>query len=125
MAESGNLNLGLVGYVPPGNINNANYFLRNFYSFQTRHKVVFFGYGRCDIDDFVQLRNDPEYLKKDPIMQRRNRLALPNATFFTGVRLAHDHGFSHMIYLEPDCRIGRRAPDVRDRDACRSCCDTS
>jgi hypothetical protein len=93
--------LGIFCYVPPTTVGNCHAFLKNIQRFKTRHPIIFYGY-HTGIPGAVELKQDPEFLKNDP----DNRLTLANAVFFTGLKIAIEQGFTHMLALEADCRVG-------------------
>lgn len=43
----------------------------------------------------------------------RNTFALNNLLFFTGLKIAREHGVTHMLYLESDCRVKGKGWDQK------------
>lgn len=88
-------------YLPPSPVGNVDSFKANLKKFGRRFPLICYGWQLED-PHAVQLKQNPEYLKSNA----QNKLALANATFFTGVRIAADQGYTHIIVLEVDCRVG-------------------
>ena len=96
------MKIASVCYLPPSHVGNSQSFLANIRKFKRRFPLIFYGY-QCPEPDAIQLKADPEFLKGN----KQNRLALANAVFYTGVKIAAEQGYTHMIALETDCRVGR------------------
>lgn len=99
-----------IGYVPPPKqgLNPAS-FLANVNRFKTKFPLLLYtehSWPECEI----KLPVNPENVIPNPPPRlasgEPNRWALNNLLFLTGMRIAHKHGYSHVIYLESDCRVG-------------------
>lgn len=109
------LNLGTVLYVPPPDrYPGANAILANLRNHPPALPLIVYSDHPHDWPELVRLRASPEAVKvltdKD---NKPNRWGLNNAVFMTGLRIARERGFSHVIYLEADCRVKGKGWDAR------------
>lgn len=78
-------------------------------------------YSDYPYEGMVQLRNSPEVFKdkfstkgevfKGRPGEQRNTFAHNNAIFLAGLKMAIERDYSHIIYLESDCRVGKEGWD--------------
>lgn len=97
-----NFKLGTIGYCPPPHFPGADAFLNNLQKYPPHNELLLYSdhpYPQCQ----VKLLGSPELIRG----ARTNKWAINNAIFITGMKIARKHGFSHVIYLESDCRVGR------------------
>ncbi len=100
------MKLAILAYVPPPKFGCAEVFLRNVRKFKTHADLVL--YSDHPYPGVVPLKGNPEMLKDatHPVTGRLNGWSVNNFVFFTGLRIAKSQGYSHVIYLESDCRVG-------------------
>lgn len=100
-----NLNLGIIGYVPPPSVGCSEVFMANIRKFRTQEKVML--YSDYDYPDVVKIKGSPEQARAAADKSGKpNRFAINNLVFLTGLRIAVKTGLTHIIYLESDCRVG-------------------
>lgn len=100
------MKLGIFGYVPPPTVGHPVAFLENVRKFKTSTPLML--YSDHNWPDTIRLKGSPEVHKNTRFPNGEpNKFAVPNACFFTGMRIAHMSGFTHVIVLEEDCRVGR------------------
>jgi hypothetical protein len=95
--------LGIVCYVAPRGLANADAFFANIRNFPTKHELVIYSdhdYSK-EWPGMTKLNGSVEVAKTDT-----NRMAVNNLVFFTGLRIAANKGFTHVLILEHDCRVG-------------------
>lgn len=98
-----------IGYVPPPSFNAgiASVFLANLRKFRLSHDLVL--YSEHPWPDCERLKANPEMVKKGLKPDQFGQLskwAVNNAIFLTGMKIAALKGYTHIIYLESDCRVG-------------------
>lgn len=99
------LRLGLLLYLPPAKVPNTQLFYDHFCKVKRGTEVIL--YSEAPWPDAKRLRGDPEQFRSARFPDGSpNKFAIPNATFFTGIRIAMLEGYSHVIVVEPDCRFG-------------------
>lgn len=99
--------LGIVGYAPPPHIEAATAFYENLKQFPTKHETILFSDWAWD--RVVPLKKSPEEIyKPEQKASWPHKFALNNLLFFQGMMMALKSGMSHVIYLESDCRVGRK-----------------
>jgi len=105
------MKLGLLLYLPPPRVPHTQVFWDHFLSLKTRTELIL--YSEHPWPGSRRLKADPEQFKGARFPNGElNKFALPNATFFTGLRIAMLEGFSHVLVVEPDCRFARDFWDV-------------
>jgi hypothetical protein len=95
--------LGILAYVAPRGLANADAFFANIRNFPTKHELVIYSdndYSK-EWPGMTKLNGTVEVAKTDT-----NRMAVNNLVFFTGLRIAANRGFTHVLILEHDCRVG-------------------
>jgi len=97
-----NYKLGVVAYLPPKRLYPTDSFMANMKNFPTKNPLVLFS-DEYEAEGVIKLNGNVE-IAKDP----KNKLAVNNLIFFTGTRIAASKGFSHVLLLENDCRVGKR-----------------
>lgn len=90
--------LASIAYLPTRESLNAQAFLFNLGHYKTRHPVLF--YSDADVEGCHRIDN-AEVLKG-----HRNRTAIHNYVFLSGLKMALERGLDRFIYLEPDVRVG-------------------
>lgn len=110
------IKIGSIGYVPPPHFPGAEAFLRNIRKYPARHEVVL--YSDHDYPEAIKIFN-PEQIQgslkvtpaRDQWDRENRKWVVNNAIFITGLKIAVKNGFTHIIYLESDCRVGQLAWD--------------
>lgn len=104
------MKLGVVGYIPRSNIPpkvcSPAAFVENISRFKTRAPLVLYSDGHWPCAE-VRIP-DPETIPNTNAKLKNgwpNYFVLNNLIFFTGLRIALRRGFTHIIYLEADCRV--------------------
>lgn len=93
------------GYVAPPQIGHPEVFLANINKFKRKTDLIL--YSDHPYPDTFRLKGSPEQYKTMSFPDGRpNKFCVQNGAFFTGVRLAHQRGYTHMITLEDDVRVG-------------------
>lgn len=91
--------LAAIAYVPPPRFTGAEVFLENVRKFKPSTELFLYS----DHDPYgVWPMANPEGLANI----REHKWGVNNAVFIMGIRLAVRQGFTHIIYLEADCRVG-------------------
>lgn len=91
-------------YCPRPGFGCATVAMENLRKFKTRYPLVV--YSEHDYPDTIRIK-DPEILKGSTFADGKpNKFAIPNATFFTGLRIAISQGYTHFCFVESDCRVG-------------------
>lgn len=90
-----------IGYVPPPKLPCATAFYENMRQFKCKHERILL--SDHDWPDTFKLKLSPEAPYADG---KPHKFAINNVLFFTCLRVAAERGYSHMIYLEADCRVG-------------------
>ena len=101
-------NFASVCYLPPPNIGHPKSFLANIKNFPPKHPLfIYSDYDySADYKGAIKLAASPEIARCDT-----NKMATNNLVFFMGVRIAAMQGLSHLMILEPDCRVNRAGFD--------------
>lgn len=95
----------VVGYIPPGKIIGSETFRLNIGRFKTRYPLLL--YSDVDYPGAIKLKASPEVVKGAKYPNGNpNPWATNNLIFLTGLAIAKNHGYTHMIYVESDCRVG-------------------
>lgn len=95
---------GIVGYVPPPSWPSAKAFLGNVQRFKTVAPIIIF--SEYKYPGVTPIRESPEVIKGGKFVNgKANPFSVNNLIFFTACRIAAKSGFTHMFYLESDCRV--------------------
>lgn len=112
------MKLGIIGYVPPPNYANGvgNVFLENLKRNRPHAEMILYsdyhGY-KSDWFKFIPLVTGPEIFRNHPVNAgKQNDFAMNNGIWVTGMFFASQCGFTHVIYLESDCRFGEPGWDI-------------
>jgi hypothetical protein len=102
------MKLGIIGYVPPPSFGNPRVFIDNLARYKHDNELLL--YSDYNWPDTLRLKGSPESII--PMLEARpdgtkNKWAVNNFVFLTGLALAARSGFTHIIYLESDCRVGK------------------
>lgn len=97
------MKIATIAYVPPPQFGCATVFHDNLRKFRTRYPLLV--YSDHDWPDTIKIRN-PEGVNQMMTNRTMNRWAVNNAIFLTGMRIAKSQGYTHVIYVESDCRVG-------------------
>jgi hypothetical protein len=98
------MNLAVLAYIPPPGIGHPEAFLRNLSKFPARYRTIL--YSDSAWPGVIPLKGNPEGDgRKGP---KAKPYAVSNMVFYTGMQVAAKEGVTHAIYLEEDCRVGRK-----------------
>jgi hypothetical protein len=103
------MNPAVFCYLPPHTFGHTRSFLQNLADWRQKFDLVLYSevaefWTREFPHDCVQLRASPEIARPEG---GKMWPAVSNMCFLTAMRLAQQKGYSHVIYLESDCRIAR------------------
>lgn len=107
-----------LAYLPPKSVPGAVAFWENLQKFPAKGDLLL--YSDADYPGAIKLRDNPENFKPDkqegtfvegPNAGKPNVFAMHNALFLTGVKIALGKGYTHICYLEADCRVGVKGWD--------------
>lgn len=105
---------GTVVYLPPLSFQKglSGAFLKNLEMYPPRNPCVFytdpgvhFDVSKITDRPLIHLNCAPERLEAAR-KNREPRIGRINALFVAGLRIARTMGFTHVLYLETDCRVG-------------------
>lgn len=108
------MKLGSILYLPPTeSYAHANAILENLDRFPSRYPVLVYSEHDYGHHGQILLKLSPEVAREMDGVANQGQLdfRVANAVFITGMQLARRAGFSHIIYLENDCRVGRAGWD--------------
>lgn len=103
------MRLSTYAYVPGSNFGHPRIFVENLRRHPAKHPLVTFSHAWDEAD--VKIKN-PEILKG--ATDKNGRLipwAISSVIWWTAVRIAASQGADYMLFLEPDCRVGRAGWD--------------
>lgn len=107
-----------LAYLPPRSVPGALAFYENLQKFQAKGDLLLYSDG--DYPGAIKLRGSPEAFKSDKAAGtfieganagKPNPFALHNILFLSGVKMAREQGYTHILYLEADCRVGKTGWD--------------
>lgn len=107
-----------VGYLPPKTVPGALAFYENLQKFPARGDLLLYSDG--DYPGAIKLRGSPEVFKSAKAAGtfveganagKPNPFAMHNILFLSGVKMAREQGYTHILYLEVDCRVGKAGWD--------------
>ena len=93
----------VIGYVPPPDFGCSKVFLANLRKFKTTYPVLLF--SDHAYEGMIKLKA-PVDLAKQHATERTKPFAIANGIFYVALKIASEHGYSHMLYVESDCRVG-------------------
>ena len=97
--------------MPPRSFIGAQSFYENVRQFKHTHDLLLF--SESDWPEInIKLRISPEVPftvieQTKPVLRLPQKFAINNILWFTSLKMARDAGYSHVLYLESDCRVGR------------------
>lgn len=104
------MKLCIAGYLPPPSFTGSKSFLDNLQQFKRLyplHLISDHPYELKGGPAVLKLKASPEIYKN--ILDsgnNKNRWGLSNGLFFTSIKLMRKMGYTHVLYLESDCRVG-------------------
>lgn len=104
------LSLATIAYIPPSSIStkicHPAAFVENITKFKTRYPLCLYTDGNWGVAE-LKIGNPELSVSQDVKLKNGwpNQFVLNNLIFFTGLRVALRRGFTHIIYLEADCRV--------------------
>lgn len=105
------MNLATLAYIPGQHFGHPQVFLDNLSKFPTKYPLITFSHFNDKADVHI---GNPEI-----VAGARNNdgttkhYAISNLIFFTALRIARAKGLTHIIYIEPDSRVGATHWDER------------
>lgn len=110
------MKLCLTGYIPPPTFPGATAFFENIRSFKTSYDLLLF--SDHDWPDTIRLKASPEANYRvlrggQLLLEKPYKFAINNVLWFTALKIAWTKGYSHTLYLEADCRVGRDHWDAK------------
>lgn len=107
------MKLAVLAYLPPKAWGCSATFAKNLEKFPTKYDLLTYSESE-DWPSAIRLRGNPEVVKGARMIPSprsahgsQNPFAVNNLVFFTGLNVAIKNGYTHAIYLESDCRVGR------------------
>lgn len=100
--------LGVLCYIAPPNLANADSFFANMRKCPAKNRLLLYSdhdYSK-EWPGIFKLNGTVEVAKTD-----KNKMAVNNLVFFTGLRLAANYQFTHVMIVEHDCRVSTPAWD--------------
>lgn len=95
------MKLGIAAYVPPPHFGHGQVFLENLRKFKTSTDLMLFSdYAPYGLLNFP----DPEIART--AYHNSNKLSVNNFIFLVCVNYLRTHGYSHILYVESDSRVG-------------------
>lgn len=99
-----NVNLAIIGYVPPPKVKNSGAFLENIQAFKTANELILF--SDHAYEGMIKLKGSPEHLKGANYGNSKpNKWALNNALWIVALKIAKQRNLTHFLYIESDCRV--------------------
>ncbi len=97
-------------YVPPPSAYpSATAILENLKRFPAKHNLIVFSEHDHGWPGQILLGAGPDFIKSASFPNGQpNPWALNNLVFLTALRIAIANEVSHLLYLEADCRVGRK-----------------
>ena len=102
--DKSDFKLGVLAYVAPPNLSNADAFFANMRNFPTKHPLII--YSDFDYRPYwpkAMVLNGTVDIARD----EKNRMAINNLVFYVGLRIAANFRFTHVLILEHDCRVNQ------------------
>lgn len=99
-------------YVPPPTVGFSQVFWDNLNTFPPKHDLIVYSDHRWS-NTSILLKANPEILRgrvfrSGPHAGKENPFALHNGLFLAGLKMCRERGVSHALYVEADCRVGRK-----------------
>lgn len=94
-----------ISYLPGPGFAGVESFYANVRAWRTRYPLILFSEHKWDADT-IQLKASPDILGST---ERRH--AKSNLVWLTALRILRPRDFTHMVYLEQDCRVAQHGWD--------------
>lgn len=105
------MKLGVLTYLPPPTFDGVHTFRLNLEKFMPKFPLI--AYSEHEYKGAIKLKGSPEVAKGARMPDGSvNKFATNNMAFFTGLRIAKSQGYTHIIYLEADVRLGKKNWDA-------------
>jgi len=104
------MKVGSILYLPPPTAyTSATAILENLSRFPPKHELLVYSDHDYGIPGQIRLKLSPEVARQVDGVARMGKqdFRVNNAIYITGMQLARAAGFTHVIYVEADCRVGR------------------
>src|ERR1043165_6500137 len=88
----------VVCYVPPPNYGHGEAFLKNVRHWRTDVPLLIYS-------DHEPWKPDVGVPSPEHVKRRGRAWLVNNLVFLTGLQIARQHGYTHFLYLEEDCRV--------------------
>lgn len=100
------MKLGCLLYLPPPNVGFATVFFEHLQRYKRATELIL--YSEHHWPGAIRLKANPEAFRSVRTREGApSKFAIANATFVAGLRIAWLNGFTHVLVLEPDVRVGR------------------
>ena len=94
----------ILTYLPPPGVCNSDVYVQNLLAWKRECQILAFSdHAWTGFDHLVRLKSRVDDHKRDA---KGNVWFLRSLIFLTGIRLAHEHGVTDVIWVEADCRVG-------------------
>lgn len=109
------MNLATLAYIPGSHFGHPEVFLENLYRYRTTYPLITFSHFNDKADVHI---GNPEIVSGARNADGTTKsYAISNLIFLTSLRIALSKGLTHMIYIEPDSRVGEKGWDERMFDS--------
>lgn len=95
-----------IGYLPAAGTFNVESFRQSVQQFKSKYPVLLFS-PHPHAGEVIQIGNPDRAIRETGQPTEKRHILINNLVFFTALRIAMKQGFTHAIYLETDCRVGR------------------
>lgn len=112
MKSYANYKLGVVGYLPRLGVGNVDAFLTNLDNFPTKYPLHLFSHDHTERPGVIKIAANVEDAVNPDAEGKKNIVHVYNMVFYTGVSIAASIGLTHFIFVEYDCRFGRKNWDA-------------
>ena len=104
--------LAVVAYLPAPHFGHPIVFAENLKQFPTKNELIMFSpHHWGGVYDVMKIGN-PEIVANTRLPNGNPKpYAITNLIFYTGLRMAKQRDITHMLYVEPDCRVGKKGWD--------------
>jgi len=86
----------------PAHVGESEAFLKNLDNFPPKHDLIMYS-DTLEREGCIKLGGSIDVAETP-----KNKMSKPNLIFLVGIRIAASQGFTHVLILEPDCRVNRR-----------------
>jgi hypothetical protein len=112
MKSYANYKLGVVSYLPRREVGNVDAFLANLDNYPTKYPLHLFSHEYSKRPGVIGIPANIEDAVNPDSDGKKNLVHIYNMAFYTGVSIAASMGLTHFIFIEYDCRFGRKNWDA-------------